>query len=214
MSIDTVFFDLDGTLIDTAQDIHYAINKVLINNNHSKQSLNKIKPYIAGGVKGILINLLPKIDDKTLNNYQEQILAVYAANINKYSKYFANTELVIKTIKNNNMKWGIITNKSEKFTNLLINALNIKADIVVCGDTLANNKPHPEQLFYAMKALNTTASKCLFIGDDYNDMLAAKNANIKSVAISYGYNMPKANWQANHIIHNPKQILEVINAYL
>ncbi len=214
MSIDTIFFDLDGTLVDTADDICYAVNKVLVNNNHKKQNLNKIKPYIAQGVKIILTNILPKVDDNTLDNYHKQILSVYAHNINKYSKYFTNTELVIKTIKDNNMKWGIITNKSKKFTYLLLNALNIKPDIVVCGDTLEHNKPHPEQLLYAVKKLHTSTDKCLFIGDDYNDMLAATNANIKSVAISYGYNTPKANWQANHIVHNPKQILEVINAYL
>ena len=212
MSINTIFFDLDGTLIDTIEDILYAINSVLVPNNHKKLT-KKIKPYVSKGIITILNKKLTNVDKENINLYHKKILNIYKLNISKHSKYFDGMEFVIKTIKKNNIKWGVITNKPEKYTKLLLKALSIKPNIIVAGDTLKHNKPHPEQLLYAIKMLKTTTNQCLFVGDDYNDILAAKNAVINSVAVSYGYNTPKSNWQPNHIIHEPKQLLEVIDFY-
>jgi phosphoglycolate phosphatase len=109
------------------------------------------------------------------------------------------------------MYWGIVTNKPENLTHLLLDRLGLKPDVVVCGDTLAYNKPHPAPLLYACAQLSISPQHCWFIGDDKNDMLAGKNAQIKTVAVTYGYGKVEQDWGYDYLIEQPSEILELMN---
>jgi len=113
-------------------------------------------------------------------------------------------------LKKKKLHWGIVTNKPENLTHLLLEKLNIKPDVVVCGDTLEFNKPHPAPLLYACAQLAVEPNKCLFVGDDLNDMLAGSNANMKTVAVTYGYGRVTKNWNYDHKIDQPQELLELI----
>jgi len=108
------------------------------------------------------------------------------------------------------MFWGIVTNKPENLTHLLLEKLRLKPDVVVCGDTLEHNKPHPAPLLYACSQLATTPQQCLFVGDDKNDILAGQSANIKTVAVSYGYGKIEPDWNYDYLIDKPSDLLKII----
>jgi HAD superfamily hydrolase (TIGR01509 family) len=106
--------------------------------------------------------------------------------------------------------WGIVTNKPENLTHLLLEKLDLKPDVVVCGDTLEYNKPHPAPLLYACAQLGVLPQSCLFVGDDKNDMVAGKNANIKTVAVTYGYGNVESDWNYDYLVDQVEEILELI----
>ena len=137
-------------------------------------------------------------------------MQIYTDNIDKHSKIFAGIERLIKALQAQKILWGIVTNKPENLTHLLLHKLNISPDVVVCGDTLAYNKPHPAPLLYACAQLAVKPSTCWFIGDDKNDMLAGKNAGIKTAAVTYGYGKVTPDWDYDYLIHHPKDIQELI----
>ena len=93
---------------------------------------------------------------------------------------------------------------------MLLEKLDLKPDVVVCGDTLEYNKPHPAPLLYACAQLGTSPQNCLFVGDDKNDMVAGKNANIKTVAVSYGYGKVEPDWNYDYLVDQVEEILELI----
>jgi len=93
---------------------------------------------------------------------------------------------------------------------LLLQKLNIQPGVVVCGDTLEFNKPHPAPLLYACAQLAIEPRRCLFVGDDKNDMLAGSNAGIKTVAVTYGYGQVKSDWNYDYKINQPQELLELI----
>ncbi len=212
MSINTILFDLDGTLIDTAPDLAYALNTLLKEEGRVEKSYEKIKPLVAFGGKALIQFGFECDDDhpEFINRHQ-RILKIYADNIDKFSKAFFDMRVLIDAIKDQKMQWGVVTNKPENLTHLLLNKLNIKPDVVVCGDTLEFNKPHPAPLLYACAQLATSPEYCLFVGDDKNDMLAGDSAGIKTVAVTYGYGKVEQDWNYDYLAEKPEQILELIN---
>jgi phosphoglycolate phosphatase len=207
MNINTILFDLDGTLIDTAPDLSDALNTLLKYSGLDEKPFNQIKPLVALGAKA-LIKFGFDCDEShpDFTDRYQKIFNIYRDNISQFSKTFPGIDRLIKTIKTKQMFWGVVTNKPEDLTHLLLDKLNIKPDVVVCSDTLAFNKPHPAPLLYACAQLAVSPSHCLFVGDDKNDMLAGQNANIKTVAVTYGYGKVTKDWECDFVIDTPKEL--------
>jgi phosphoglycolate phosphatase len=211
MAFNTILFDLDGTLIDTAPDLAYALNTLLLENHKPAKPFDKIKPLVALGGKA-LVKFGFDCDENhpDFSSRYLRLLAIYTDNIDKFSATFAGIDALLDTLKNRQMFWGVVTNKPENLTHLLLDKLALKPDVVVCGDTLKYNKPHPAPLLYACAQLATLPERCLFVGDDKNDMLAGKNAQIKTVAVAYGYGKIDENWACDYVIKRPEELLEIL----
>ncbi|SFV76135.1 Similar to phosphoglycolate phosphatase, clustered with ubiquinone biosynthesis SAM-dependent O-methyltransferase [hydrothermal vent metagenome] len=211
MNINTILFDLDGTLVDTAPDLAYALNTLLLENGFSEKPYEQIKPLVAFGGKA-LIQFGFDCDEShpEFSNRHQKILEIYTDNIDQFSKTFNGIDALLEDVKDRKMFWGVVTNKPENLTHLLLDKLALKPDVVVCGDTLEYNKPHPAPLLYACAQLGVSPQDCLFVGDDKNDIVAGKNANIKTVAVSYGYGKVKQNWNYDYLIDSPGELLALI----
>jgi phosphoglycolate phosphatase len=207
MKINAILFDLDGTLVDTAPDIAYTLNFLLKANNLKEKPYKEIKPIISNGLKEI-IKFGFEIDENNPNFDElcKKALVIYEKNITKNSKVFDGINYILQIINQQNKLWGIVTNKSENLTRLLLKKLKLKPNVLVCGDTLKFKKPSPEPLLYACKILDTLPQNCIFIGDDKIDILAGKNANIKTIAVSYGYGKVTKNWGYDYLINNSKEL--------
>ena len=123
----------------------------------------------------------------------------------------------MNTIESLGLKWGIVTNKRERFTNPLVDALNLtdRVACVVSGDTTANSKPHPEPMLTACAQADVKPEECVYIGDALHDIAAGKNARMKTLAAIYGYLKPDDNpdnWGADALIESPEQLTSWITA--
>jgi N-acetyl-D-muramate 6-phosphate phosphatase len=211
MDINTILFDLDGTLIDTAPDLAYALNTLLEEAGLEAKTFEKIKPLVAFGGKA-LIKFGFNCDEEhpEFSKRHQKLLEIYTNNIDLNSKPFEGVSALIKTLKERQINWGIVTNKPEYLTHLLLQKLNINVDVVVCGDTLEFSKPHPAPLLYACAQFSVDPKRCIFVGDDKNDMLAGSNAGIKTVAVTYGYGNVEQNWNYDYKINHVQELLELI----
>ena len=211
MYINTILFDLDGTLIDTAPDLAYALNTLLEEAGLEAKPFDKIKPLVAFGGKA-LIKFGFNCDEEhsEFSKRHQELLKIYTNNIDLNSKPFEGVNALIKTLEDRQINWGIVTNKPEYLTHLLLQKLNINVDIVVCGDTLEFSKPHPAPLLYACAQFAIDPKRCIFVGDDKNDMLAGNNAGIKTVAVTYGYGNVEQDWNYDYKINHIQELLELI----
>ncbi|SMN01943.1 Similar to phosphoglycolate phosphatase, clustered with ubiquinone biosynthesis SAM-dependent O-methyltransferase [uncultured Candidatus Thioglobus sp.] len=207
MAVNTLLFDLDGTLIDTAPDLAYALNTLLKENGLNEKPYEQIKPMVSHGGKA-LVAMGFDCDEShaEFSKRHQRLLQIYIDNIDKHSKTFSGIDDLVKLIKQRNMLWGIVTNKPENLTHLLLHKLELNPDVVVCGDSLEYNKPHPAPLLYACAKLAIKAETCLFIGDDKNDMIAGKNAGIKTIAVTYGYSKVEQDWGYDYLINTVKEL--------
>ena len=162
-------------------------------------------------------NSVSNIDGQTQTKVLESMLTFYQQNIAQHSQFFLGIEHTLNTIESLGLKWGIVTNKRERFTNPLVASLKLtnRAACIISGDTTANSKPHPEPMFTACKQAKVKPEECVYIGDAIHDIDAGKNANMKTLAALYGYLKPddKPNeWGADALIESPEQLTIWINA--
>ena len=210
-----VLFDLDGTLIDTAPEMHLSINALLEEEGLDPLPYKFIRPHVSNGVMGIFNNTfdeIPKLGGRRFNRY----LDIYEEYLGINAQVFPGMGEVIGTIESKGIPWGIVTNKSKRFVMPLLEKLNLfdRASCVVCGDTTDKIKPDPEPINHALLLLNTKSSKnSFYIGDSKKDVDAAKSAGISSIACTYGYIYDSENlknWDADFYVNHPLEILDVI----
>lgn len=201
MTVNTFLFDLDGTLVDTAPDLANTLNSLLVKNSLLPLSLAEIRPTVSHGVLAMLNLGFGQLNSLEQQRLKKEFLKIYQKNIATKSHLFTGMQEII-----NQVNWGIVTNKPTELTHQLLKQLKLKPAVVVCGDTLKKAKPHPEPLFYACEELGVRVDDCVFIGDDENDILAAKNAKMKSIAVTYGYGKNPETWGADWVINNTKEL--------
>ena len=212
-----VLFDLDGTLVDTAPDLIACLNLSLDQHGFDQVPSQQVKPFISYGAAAMISKSIINTDDKTQADILETMLALYENNIAKHSQFFSGITDTLETIEALNLKWGIVTNKRERFTHPLVKAFKLteRAACIISGDTTANSKPHPEPMLTACSQANVNPKECVYIGDALHDIDAGKNANMKTLAATYGYLKPDdnpTNWGADALIESPKQLTSWITS--
>lgn len=202
-SFDAFIFDLDGTLVDTADDLGAALNKVLVNANQPTVPASVYRPVASNGAYGLLeAGFAKKWPDQNPLPLRQELLDHYLADIANYSACFKGIAQLLIALEQQGVKWGIMTNKPTFLTEPLVQALPelASAQAIVCGDTLELAKPHPEPLLHTAALLKVNPTRCLYIGDAKRDIDAAKAANMKSATALWGY-IPSIDeakgWQAD-----------------
>ena len=216
-NLSCVLFDLDGTLVDTAPDLVACLNKALKQYGFDQVSSSKLKPFISYGAAAMIRKSVNDVDEQTQAEILETMLGCYQDNIAEHSRFFSGITDTLNTIESLGLKWGIVTNKRERFTNPLVDALNLtdRVACVVSGDTTANSKPHPEPMLTACVQAGVKPEECVYIGDALHDIAAGKNAKMKTLAAIYGYLKPDDNpnnWGADALIESPDQLTSWITA--
>ena len=207
-----VLFDLDGTLADTAQDLCKALNIILKKAGLPEQSFDAFRP-IAGDGAGAFVRQGFGIDDNhpDFQRLQEEYLMEYDKCCDNNPQLFDNIDRLIRVLVQNNIRWGIVTNKGKQFTQRVVSKLGFSfpPEIVVCGDTLSVSKPHPKPLLYAAQQLAINPQECAYVGDSLGDIQAANAAGMISILANWGYSMnDTARRNANHIADTPYEVLQ------
>lgn len=207
-----VLFDLDGTLVDTAPDLIACLNKALETHGFNPVSSQRVKPFISYGAAAMISKSI-KVDDKVIHNkILESMLMFYQNNIAEHSAFFSGMDDTLDIIEALDLKWGIVTNKRERFSIPLVKALNLseRSACLISGDTMANSKPHPEPMLEACSQIDVNPEECVYIGDALHDIEAGKNAKMKTLAATYGYLKPDDtpdSWGADALIDSPEQLI-------
>jgi N-acetyl-D-muramate 6-phosphate phosphatase len=214
--IAAVLFDLDGTLVDSAPDLAYALNAQRRLCGQPELPLSALRPYVSEGARGMLnAGLGVRPSDPQYAELREQFLQIYAENLCRESRLFPGMEQVLLQLEACGIKWGIVTNKHTAYTTPLVAALGIRerAACVICGDTTAHAKPHPAPLLEASAQMGIEVSGCAYVGDDERDVQASLAAGMVPVVALYGYlGVYKApqEWGAQLYISAPIDLLNLL----
>ncbi len=211
-----VFFDLDGTLADTAPDLVAATNQLLSARNLPLKPYEQLRPCASAGARGLIGGAFG-IDTKHPDfiPLRDEFFANYEKALFVHSKLFEGMEHLLNQLESAQLPWGIVTNKSERFTNPLVDLMGLSQRSIstVSGDTTPHSKPHPEPILHAARIANLDPNKSLYVGDDIRDVIAGKAAGMKTVAAAYGYcgcEEPPEAWGADFIIQTPQELLQII----
>ena len=182
-----VIFDLDGTLLDTTDEIHYIFNKVLTVNNLPLQSKEYYKDNIGNGIDHLLTKILPKDFTGNYKSILSQAKELYSKYLNKKAKPFDGVYDVLDLLGENNISMGIVTNKihtlAERCVELFFNKYNI---VTIGAEYLYPKKPAPDSALFLADKFNFQPANILFIGDSQIDIFTAKNAKMLSAGVLWG----------------------------
>ncbi|MES2498911.1 MAG: HAD-IA family hydrolase [Pseudomonadota bacterium] len=214
--INTILFDLDGTLVDTAPDLGYALNILL--NRHGKPALSDavIRPFASHGSRGLIglgFGITP--EDASFLALRDEYLSIYNQVFTRSPILLEDISELLQVIEYKKLKWGIVTNKPRRFTQPLIKSMDLdqRAACVVSGDDAPQPKPSPATLLMACEQVQVKPENCIYIGDAERDIQAGKAAGMQTAVALFGYIDVTDNpqdWGADVMLQKPLDLLDLI----
>lgn len=212
----SILFDLDGTLLDTAPDLVAALNGVLEAHGKPKLAVATARPYVSRGARGLLqCGFGLSEDSSDYSRYVEEFLGYYRRSLCKETTPFDGMMAFLEALDESKCLWGVVTNKMAALTEPLLKQINLyhRLHVLVSGDTLAEKKPSPKPLLYACDMAGMLPEETIYVGDDRRDIVAANAAGMVSVAARYGYydeNDGPDKWGADIIIDHPRELAPLL----
>jgi 2-phosphoglycolate phosphatase len=214
--IEAVLFDLDGTLIDSAPDLGAAADKMRTDRGMPSFPLLHYRPMAGAGARGMIgLALGVSPEHPEFVELKEEFFVNYEACLTERTYAFDGVAEMIEGLAQAGLKWGVVTNKSERFALPLTRFMPLfaTAATVVCGDTTPHAKPHPAPLLEAARQLQIDPGRCLYVGDDERDILAGRAAGMPTVAAAYGYLGASGEtdaWNAHATIRSANELLNFL----
>lgn len=211
-----VLFDLDGTLIDSAPDLGAAADKMRTDRGLPSLDYALYRPMAGAGARGMLgvaFNMEPEHPE--FNVMREEFFVNYERCMTQRTYAFDGVPELINQLTQSRLAWGVVTNKSQRFTNPLTQSMPLfaSAGTIISGDTTPHSKPHPAPLLEAARQLGVAPGECVYVGDDERDVVAGLAAGMHTVAANYGYLGNKADtqaWGAHLHINSPLELLHLL----
>ena len=218
-----VLFDLDGTLIDTAADFIRIIQEMCREKGVAVVDADTIRTQVSEGARAMVKLVYPElsVDDPVFLAHRQAFLDRYGADIAVDTDLFTNMNNLLLDLEQQNIPWGIVTNKPRGLSESLLQALNLtdRCAVLVCPDDVTKTKPDAEPMFLAATKLTIKPEDIVYVGDHPRDIDAGKNANMPTILAAYGYLPPESSqdlmaWGADYIVDDVTQLHQLITQLL
>ena len=213
--MEAVFFDLDGTLVDTAPDMVGALQDLQRAHGRAPIAYDAGRANVSNGAMGLLRVGFPDLDEDALGRLVAGYLERYAPRVSLQTIVFPGLDLLLERLDAAGCPWGVVTNKPEALTAPLMAALGLDGRSVatVSGDTLAERKPAPEPLWHACEIAGVDAARSVYIGDALRDIEAGRAAGMTTIAATYGYitdDDDPSTWGADQVATSTAELTQLV----
>lgn len=215
--------DLDGTMVDTADDFAAALNGVLQDMHLPLISRDEVMLYIGKGTERLIRDVLAsRLTPEQAEAHYDSAYAAYFDHYTKingqFSHLYPDVEAGLQALRALGIRLACVTNKPERFARDLLThyALTPYFDAIIGGDTVARKKPDPMPMLHACAMLDVTAEQTVAIGDSGNDVAAARAAKMASLTLPYGYNHgePVQNLPTDAIVSTLLEAARLVSKHL
>ena len=211
-----IFFDLDGTLADTAQDLAEPVNAMRRERDLPPLPLEVLRPFASMGARGLIgRGLGVGREDEAFEALRVDFLGRYEAAMCVHTRLFEGMAELLDGLDARGIAWGVVSNKVERYVRPILADLGVlhRSISTVGGDTTAHAKPHPEPLLHAARLARVDPLRCVYIGDDERDIEAGRAAGMVTVAAGYGFcgdARPPRLWGADHLVETPQALVTLL----
>lgn len=210
-----IIFDLDGTLIDSLEDIAICMNQVLIELNLPHHELNDYKNFVGGGIDFLVNNALADdISEEVKEEVTNRFKVVYDQKLHAKTKPYDGIYELLEELEKRDYKIGILSNKPHEFTIAYANSLFSQFNIEEIHGQKAHieKKPNPSAAIQIANSFKIPCEDIYFVGDTQVDMQTAKNAKMKGIGVLWGFRTKEELLEsgANFLVEKPLNILDII----
>ncbi len=188
-----LIFDLDGTLVDSAADLHHALNAILVAHEHRTVTLDETKSMIGDGMNILLKRAFAAtgapLPERGAQTIFQDFLGFYRNQKAGIDQLYPQVMETIEAFRAAGVKIGLCTNKLYLPTIKLLDEIGIRGlfDFIAGADTFSVYKPHPGHVLGVAHGMKVPPQNCAMIGDSINDIRAAQAAKIPAIAVAHGY---------------------------
>lgn len=210
-----VFFDLDGTLVDTALDMVRVLQDLQRDRGVAPVAYELGRSHVSNGAAGLLRLAFPDLGAADREPLLREYLDRYAKRICEHSTTFDGIDALLAGLEDARVPWGVVTNKPAALTDALLSQLGLSARAVcaVSGDTLEVRKPHPGPLLLACELAGSRPERSIYVGDAARDIEAGNAAGMATIAVRYGYVVAgddPARWGAADVAADPGELTQIV----
>lgn len=209
-----VIFDLDGTLLDTLDDLCNSVNYSLRTNNFPERSLEEVRTFVGNGIRLLIERSVPEGTSKELiDKTFECFKTYYAVHCNDKTKTYPGVMDMLKELKKNGYKIAVLSNKAQyavtKLCDIYFN--NLLDDAVGARENVAK-KPSPDALYICAENNNINLNNVIYVGDSDVDVATANNAGVKGIAVTWGFRSRELliKCGAENLADNTDELLQIL----
>ena len=211
MMVKAALFDLDGTLLDTLRDLHDSVNEMLEHFGYQQIKIESTRKFVGNGMRKLVERSIGKeISKEMFDECMAYFVKRYDLNMKKHTCPYEKTVDVLRSLKEKGLITAVVSNKNaDAVAKLCDEQFNGLVDIKLGVDENHPPKPNPEMVNKAIAALGLKADECIFIGDGETDIQTAKNANMKSICVLWGFRDKEdlEQYSPDYFVSSPEEIL-------
>ncbi len=189
MKYEGVLFDLDGTVLDTVDDIAAALNRVLKNHGFPTISRQQAEAYLGNGTRRLVELALPEdCPESTKETVIAEYRDLYEADCHELTRPYEGMVELMKALKSAGVKTAIVSNKPDSMVQILERVYYPGVPDLVMGERAGlARKPAPDMMDAALKELGLGRKQCIYVGDTEVDILTAKNSGLGCISVPWGF---------------------------
>jgi phosphoglycolate phosphatase len=215
MKFDTIIFDLDGTLIDTLDDLMDSVNYALDKFGFPSRNLDEIRSFVGNGVKRLVYLSVPDgTDEATSEKCLEIFKEHYKGNSKNKTAPYDGIQEMLEGVKKAGFKTAVVTNKiQDAAIEIITDFFGDKIDVIIGQIDGVAQKPEPDGVWLALEKLGVSKENAVYVGDSEVDCMTAHNAGIPCVGVTWGFRDRSVleEHKAEFIIDKPEELFEVLN---
>jgi len=211
-----IIFDLDGTLVNSIEDLADSMNYVLAQNNFGTYNTNTYKQFVGTGIRNLVIKALPNghKDEQTVNKCFKMMLETYSQNCTNKTKPYEGITQMLNELTNRKIKMAILSNKADKLAQRVAKEILSKwhFETVIGFTDEESRKPNPKSTLQIVNELNLLKPEILYLGDSGTDMQTANNAGLYAIGALWGFRSEEELVLngAKHLLKHPMELLDII----
>ena len=214
--LEAVLFDLDGTLVDTADEFVVVVQALRQEHGRPAMDPERIRASVSNGARALVsLGLELAEDAPEFERKRLRLLELYSEVLGSVARLYPGIETLLVELARRGVRWGIATNKPRAYTEPLLARLGITPPpgSVVCPDDVRERKPHPESLLRNCRELGCAPQRTIYVGDHLRDIEAGRRAGMRTIAAAYGYIEPgddALSWGADAHATDSRDLLKLI----
>lgn len=215
MKYDLIIFDMDGTILNTLEDLKNSLNYVLQQAGYQTRTLEEVRTFVGNGIRKTIERALPSdIEEEKVDELFSLFMDYYAIHNTDNTKPYNGVIELLKELKHLGYKTAVVSNKQNSAVKSLCKKFFTGLfDVEVGEKENIAKKPEPDEVNEVLKILNIDRKKSIYIGDSEVDIQTAQNSKMKSIIVDWGFRNRKFLYEhgAEVIVSNPSEILDIIN---